>query len=354
VAELLLYCLSAIVACLTLAPHLRHEVWWIRATDFPRLQFAVLAIIAATGFPLVVWPFGIVDAVTVLIVLACLWLQLSNIAPYTRLYATELKQAAHSTPERQVSILVANVLQTNRRSKSLLEIVRKRQPDVFLALETDHWWDSELAQLTADYPYRIAHPRENLYGMHLFSKLACRNPKVEFLVDPEIPSISTVAELRCGEEIKLHCLHPTPPSPTENPTSIDRDGELLMVAKSVAQSREPAIVFGDLNDVAWSETTRLFQKISGMLDPRIGRGMYSTYNTKIPLLRWPLDHFFVSESFALIALERLEKFGSDHFPIMAVFQLGPYADENDDIPRPSDEERAIAEDKIDRAGTDET
>ncbi len=99
---------------------------------------------------------------------------------------------------------------------------------------------------------------------------------------------------------------------------------------------------GDLNDVAWSRTTRLFCRVSGMLDPRRGRGLFSTFHAHYPLLRWPLDHVFVSEEFTLTHMERLEAFGSDHFPILATLSYQPARQEEHDTPSASQEERQEA------------
>ena len=85
---------------------------------------------------------------------------------------------------------------------------------------------------------------------------------------------------------------------------------------------ESCIVMGDLNDVAWSRTTRLFQRISGLLDPRVGRHFVNTFHADYPLLRWSLDHIFHSTDFALVRMKRLPHIGSDHFPVYVVLQTG--------------------------------
>jgi endonuclease/exonuclease/phosphatase (EEP) superfamily protein YafD len=153
--------------------------------------------------------------------------------------------------------------------------------------------------------------------------------------------------------VELHCLHPAPPSPTENATSAERDGELLLVAKKLDPQAKSVVVIGDLNDVSWSATLQLFHKVSGLLDPRIGRGTFSTFHAGFPMLRWPLDHVFCSADFTLGSLERLGYIGSDHFPIQAVLQHTPRAQKLHREPRASDKDTELAQVKITKAGADE-
>jgi endonuclease/exonuclease/phosphatase (EEP) superfamily protein YafD len=88
-----------------------------------------------------------------------------------------------------------------------------------------------------------------------------------------------------------------------------------MLARAVGTGA--GLLPGDLNDVAWSRTSRRLQQTAALRDPRVGRGLFATFNANLPAgLGWPLDHVFVSTDFALCALERPGDIGSDHFPLL--------------------------------------
>ena len=122
-----------------------------------------------------------------------------------------------------------------------------------------------------------------------------------------------------------------------------------MVGREVRRRGGPTVVAGDLNDVAWSYTTRLFRRISRLLDPRRGRGMVNTFHARIPFLRFPLDHVFHSRHFLLEELRRLPAFGSDHFAIYARLALHEVAPRVHESPEPTGEERELAQRKIEKA-----
>jgi len=251
----------------------------------------------------------------IVVALLCLIYQAWWIVPYTWLFPVEVKNANNFDSKERIKIITANVLMTNRNAKELLELVREYQPDILVTLESDVWWQTQLDILEIDYPYTIKCPLDNFYGMHVYSRFPMMNCQTEYLVEPDKPSMHALTFLPSGHKIRIHFLHPAPPSPTENEKSSERDAELIIVAKSVADTDVPVIVTGDLNDVAWSETTRLFRKISGLLDPRVGRGMFNTFHADYWFLRWPLDHLFHSQHFTLKSIKRLRSFGSDHFAL---------------------------------------
>ncbi len=310
-----MFILGAVAIIATALPISRHPAWWIRVLDFPRLQIFFIGLVALLGYAIFTPVFDGTGIVFTILLLASLGYQAYMIYPYTPLVRPQTQRCKHPDPNNTLSILFANVLQDNRDAYTLRRIIRRNDADLVLLVETDGWWIKQVRGEFSEHPYQVLHPLDNTYGMALFSRLELIDPKVEYLIEEGVPSIRGRARLRSGRIIEIRCLHPPPPIPNLAETSEPRDAELIIVGKENRDNNLPFVVFGDLNDVAWSRTNYLFQNISGLLDPRVGRGFYHTFHAKLPFLRLPLDHLFHSKHFRLVEFRRLGYFGSDHFPV---------------------------------------
>lgn len=329
-----------------LLPLWRYEHWLIRSLDFPRLQFSLVLLLTLVTDLLVLDMQHWQSWVLVMALFFSLAYQAWWIWPYCPWHKKEVRDARAPDPDNTLSLITANVLTPNRNAEALIARVREYQPDILVTLESDGWWQQQLDVLEDDYPHTIKCPLDNLYGMHVYSRLPLLNARTEYLVEDDVPSIHAELVLRSGLRVQTHFLHPAPPSPTENATSGPRDRELVMVARQVKAAGGPHLVSGDLNDVAWSETTRLFRKISGLLDPRVGRGMFNSFHAKMWFLRWPLDHLFISHHLTLSRMQRLAPFGSDHFAIFAELVVEADNDQQDNGLEADSDDKALARDKI--------
>ncbi|WP_296277262.1 endonuclease/exonuclease/phosphatase family protein [uncultured Acinetobacter sp.] len=340
--------LAGIVIWLSFWSLIPRDEWWFRGADFPRLQILALGIVALSF--LLFWkaPWDLTREIILLLLIAALAFQLKMVLPYTFVWKKQVKQVEKHqlNSDQQISVIVSNVLTPNQQYHLLIEQIEKHQPDIVLTLETDQTWQNQLAKIEHHYPYRVPVPLDNLYGMHLYSKLKLVDTDIKFILSDEIPSIHTTVILRSGQTVQLYCLHPKPPSPTEAKDSTLRDAELLIVGDQIKDLDESSIVMGDLNDVAWSRTTRLFQRISGLLDPRVGRRYINTFHADYRFLRWSLDHLFHSTDFALVHMERLPNIGSDHFPIYVVLQTGRAFEQIQEELEQSDEDEEEAQQAI--------
>lgn len=318
-------CLAGLIAFITIWGWLPLDNWWVRGVDFPRIQIMVLGVIAWIGM-LIFWSeWQLMQWLLFAALNITLAFQLRMVLPYTKLWKKEVQDAKNKPDNEthQLKIMVSNVLTSNDQTQDLVNLVKDREPDILITLESDKKWEKALNQIETDYPHSVKVPLDNLYGMHLYSKLELIDPVVKYLMIDDIPSIHTQIRLPNDEIVWLYCLHPMPPSPTEAEKSTTRDAELLLVGKHIKENDQTAILAGDLNDVAWSKTTRRFQRISGLLDPRIGRHFINTFHVDYPFLRWALDHLFHSACFTVVKIERLPSIGSDHFPVMTTLQHEP-------------------------------
>jgi endonuclease/exonuclease/phosphatase (EEP) superfamily protein YafD len=270
--------------------------------------------------------------------------QVQFVVVYTPLYNTQAKDSDEPSNENSFTLLVSNVRMDNEDKESFHALVKKYNPDVLLINEPDHDWAASINRLDRDFPYSIKYPLDNTYGMMLLSKLPLTESAVNFLVENDIPSIFTRITLPSGSIIDFYGVHPEPPKPGTD--TYERDTELLIIGKRIKEANRPAIVAGDLNDVGWSGTSKLFRKYSGLVDPRRGRGLYNTYSVFVPFLRYPLDHIFYSEEFGLLTMEKLEDVGSDHFPLLIGLSYEPDDDNTEGVEKTNAKEEAEVEEKI--------
>ncbi len=339
-----LYWFFSVLSILSiLIPAIRNSYWTFRVFDYPRFQkFIILLILIFAWFFIFENP-NVYEYIILSVEAVCAAYLFYIIIPYTDFGKTMIDKAAPDPEEKVLDILVCNVYQHNRNYYKLIDLVKKENPSVLFFLETDEEWKKSLEAVTKDYEYRIEVPLDNTYGLLFYSHFPVKNYEINYLIDDDIPSI--VADLEYNDQIvRLFGIHPTPPVPQENPESTERDAEILLVGEKAEEFGKPAIVFGDLNDVAWSRTTKLFLKSSGMLDPRRGRGMFNTFHAKYWFLRWPLDHFFVSPHFRLVDMKVMDSVDSDHFPIW--ISLVIRNEDKEDQFDISEEEEAEVEEKI--------
>lgn len=302
-----------------LIPRLGGQLWWVQSLNFAQVQFAILLIVVTVAAFFLLDMKARVAQVLVAALVACGAYQASFLLPYTPFAAKEARSASSCPADNRLRILTLNVLRGNDNSAPVLNLVRSIKPDLFLAQETDPAWKRALQPLKNDYPYVVDAARDGYWGMMLFSRLPLANTEVRYLVEDYVPSIRTGVRLPSGAAATFYGLHPKPP--LGNSIVARGDAEILLAGREIRQGAAPAVLAGDLNDVPWSHTLQRFQRESGMRDPRVGRGLYPSYKTNAPLMRWPIDHVFVSPSVRISGYEKLADVGSDHFPVLATLCL---------------------------------
>lgn len=336
-----------IAIVLTLMPFVALDYWWIRIFDYPHLQLTFLTCLAmlvyVIKFDFKEWR----DYMFMGLLICCSLFQFAKIFPYTKFADFEVLNSEKEGPI--LSMFTANVLQKNQTHDLVKTMYKSIDADLMLFTETNRKWMTDLKKgMSPAYVQQVEVPLNNTYGMLLYSKFELFDTEVKYLVSDSIPSIHTKVKLTAKDTIQLYAIHPTPPMPQENPLSTDRDAEMMMIAELALGSKYPVVVIGDFNDVAWSQTSKLFQKVSRLLDIRKGRGFFNTYNADNYIMRWPLDHIFISSDFKLKTVERCDDVNSDHFPLLTILTYEPEDREQHTLPYPTEEALERAHKQIEK------
>lgn len=303
-------------AVTTIVPLTNSVVWWVRMWDFPRLHIAgiaLLALLASLFFSVSLKPL------LVAVLAAVIVYQSIEIFPYTPLSRTEIDLTNAPKPSDAISLLSVNVLMENTRYDDLIAIIDREDPDVLLLMETDAAWEQALSEVLNRYSTIKTHIASDHYGLIFATRLTTTKVELLWPAADDTPALRAVIASPRGKAFNFIGLHPRPPVPG-NTTTV-RDKQIKDAALMTQSSERPTVVMGDFNDVAWSWTTRRFKRYGDLLEPRVGRGLISSFHAQYPFMRLPIDQIFMTENVGLVSFGRLENFGSDHFPMAATIHV---------------------------------
>lgn len=320
--------LSSLLIILSALPFIKNQHWVFRVPEFMKLQLLPLQLFV---FILI---FFFLKENTLLyffqaIQLILIVYHIYILMRYTKFWKTSKYKKTKKSSDK-IKIISCNIYQFNTEYKRFIDLIEKEQPDIVLTMESNSDWEQAMRTIEKEYPNYEKVTLENTYGMHFYTKLKVRNLHTHYFVAEDLPSIEAELETRDGHRFIFFGVHPPPPSPTEEDTSKERDGDLLSVAKKVKDYKLPVLVIGDFNNVAWAKSSILFKKTSGLIDARIGRGILATFHAKYWFFRVPLDLLFHSTDIFIDQILIYPSVGSDHFPVGCTFHIDHYSEEQEE------------------------
>ena len=299
------------LACIATLLGFAGTLWWVfeLATHF-RVQYGI-ALGAATLLLLLLrqwrWAtvFGLCALVNLVVIAPAFWSDHSSLP-------------SSSAPQPTLRVLLANVNLDNRDPVRIRQVISDYHPDFVMLLETTPWLLKQLTDLAERYPHHIAAPREDPFGIALFSRHPFLKADTVYLGSPGLPSI-TAEFMTSGRHFTLLGTHPLPPVSAE--CVQDRNDQFAQLATFARQTHPPLLLLGDLNTSPWSPYFEQMLTISGLRDSARGRGIFPSWPAGWPLLWVPIDHALFSEGILIQRRETGPDIGSDHYPVIVDFQV---------------------------------
>jgi endonuclease/exonuclease/phosphatase (EEP) superfamily protein YafD len=197
------------------------------------------------------------------------------------------------------------------------EVILNANPDILVLEEISSQWMSDLAWLTNSHPYSITQPREDNFGIGLFSKLPLAESEIAYIGNAGVPSIRTTVSTG-RTNLRVIATHPLPPGGREY--SQWRNEQLDCLPNYIRPSL-PVFLLGDLNVTPWNYLFRKLLKRTGLKDSSQGFGVQPTWPNYNPLLRIPIDHCLHSQDINIVDRTIESDVSSDHYPIIVDFVI---------------------------------
>lgn len=303
----LLHAMSVLTLVATLVGSLGSLGWLFDLLSHFRMQYFGVGILMALALGLLREPRGAAVALLVVAINGGLLLPLFV--------------GGHAEPGAgpRIRIYALNVHTGNLDHDAVLGSIDRYDPDVVVAMEVDHAWMRSLASLAETYPYTIADPRVDNFGIALFSKRPFADSRIVRFGEWAIPSALVTLDFD-REKVAIFGTHPLPP--VNGKYAAARDGHLAGIAKLVHDLDAPVLVVGDLNATRWSAPVRNLLATSGLHDGALGFGWQPTWPAGPLPLQIPIDQTLYTDGITIVDREIGADVGSDHYPVIVTAELG--------------------------------
>ena len=221
-------------------------------------------------------------------------------------------------PDFHLKVMSLNVLTSNPNKPRVLDAILKTDADVVFLMEVNQEWMQAMEPLKARYPHFYSQPREDNFGIALFSKIPWTDEKVLWLGKASVPSLE-VRLKHDGREFRVIGTHPLPPM---GPTyAILRNQQLKKLAEHASRQALPVLVMGDLNATPWSHGMHILQE-DGKLGYRSLEAPWAPTWRAGSIFGIPIDHILCTSPFIIAERSVGPDVGSDHRPLIATVAWG--------------------------------
>ena len=226
-----------------------------------------------------------------------------------------------------ITILHSNVHTRNDHFQNFVDLINQENPEVFIMQEVNNKWLSEISELEKTYEYKHTIPRNDNFGIAIYSKYPFESVKEITLGNSSIPSIMATFILT-GNTITILATHPLPPANSEYYFS--RNAQIQKMAELSRNHHDPLILIGDLNTTMWSHDYLPLEIDTDLRNARKGFGLLPTWPTQfqLPIFMISIDHCLVSSHFVVNNIKVGDDIGSDHLPLIVNLSLKKYSNEN--------------------------
>lgn len=217
-----------------------------------------------------------------------------------------------------IKLFLSNVLTSNNNHESLVSLIHNESPDIIVVMEINKDWVSSLNVLKNEYAYNKLVPREDNFGIGVYSKLPIIMASVKYFGSSVVPSI--VLSLKVAEDtLTLVATHPVPPI-GDNYFTL-RNKQLSHVAQEAKKFSGPLILAGDLNTTMWSSHYNQLETNGKLRSVRRGFGVNATWPSGFGILGIPIDHVLISDQIRVVDFKLGTSVGSDHLPLIVELSI---------------------------------